>query len=158
MCKHGSIVCKLCPCLPKGLANSARMRTIVATALQRKYLQTELILWILGWSLAIVNKETFISIEKAAKEMGLALNENKTKFMAQNDPVCSFLMHNRSFMNELYNFEVVTSLVDTTQMYFYYATCFGHIGTIIRQFQHMNTTVIEDHQCGSILVWIGHMM
>jgi hypothetical protein len=47
---------------------------------------------------------------------------------------------------------------DTTKLYFYYATCFGHIGTIIRQFQYMNTTVIEDHQYGSILVRIGHMM
>jgi hypothetical protein len=35
-------------------------------------------------SLAVV-KETFISMEKAAKEMELTINENKTKFMALND-------------------------------------------------------------------------
>jgi hypothetical protein len=46
MCKHGLIVCKLCPCLSKGPTNSARMRTIVTAALQEQYLQTELILWI----------------------------------------------------------------------------------------------------------------
>jgi hypothetical protein len=46
MRKRGSIVCKLRPCLPKGPANFARMRTIVTAALQRQYLQTELILWI----------------------------------------------------------------------------------------------------------------
>jgi hypothetical protein len=33
-------------CLPKGPTNSARMRTVVTTALQRQYLQTEFILWI----------------------------------------------------------------------------------------------------------------
>jgi hypothetical protein len=46
MCKRGSIVCKLCLCLLKGPTNSARVRTIVTTMLQRQYLQTELILWI----------------------------------------------------------------------------------------------------------------
>jgi hypothetical protein len=46
MRKRGSIVRKLNPCLPKGLTNSARMRTIVTAALQRQYLQTELIFWI----------------------------------------------------------------------------------------------------------------
>jgi hypothetical protein len=46
MRKRNSIVCKLCPCLPKGATNSARMRTVVTAALQRQYLQTELILWI----------------------------------------------------------------------------------------------------------------
>jgi hypothetical protein len=46
MRKRGSIVCKLCPCLPKGPTNSTCMRTLVAAALQQQYLQTELILWI----------------------------------------------------------------------------------------------------------------
>jgi hypothetical protein len=46
MRKHGSIVRKLCPCLPNGPINSAHMGTIVTTALQQQYLQTELILWI----------------------------------------------------------------------------------------------------------------
>jgi alpha-N-acetylglucosamine transferase len=46
MRKRGSIVCKLRPRLPKGTTNSARKRTIVTAALQRQYLQTELILWI----------------------------------------------------------------------------------------------------------------
>jgi hypothetical protein len=65
---------------------------------------------IIGCSLAVV-KETFISIEKAAKEMGLTVNEKKTKFMALNDPVYSNLIHNLSFMIELYNFEVVTEFI-----------------------------------------------
>jgi hypothetical protein len=47
MHKHGSIVCKLHLYLPKGPTNSARIHTIVAAVLQRQYLQTELILWIL---------------------------------------------------------------------------------------------------------------
>jgi hypothetical protein len=42
----GSIVCKSCPCLPRGPTNSVRMCTIVTAALQQQYLQTELILWI----------------------------------------------------------------------------------------------------------------
>jgi hypothetical protein len=46
MHKRDSIVWKLRPCLPNGPTNSARMRTIVTAALQRQYLQTELILWI----------------------------------------------------------------------------------------------------------------
>jgi hypothetical protein len=46
MRKRGSIVCKLLPCLRRGPTNSARMRNIVTAALQRQYLQTELILWI----------------------------------------------------------------------------------------------------------------
>jgi hypothetical protein len=46
MRKSGSIVCKLRPCLPTGPGYSARLRTIVTAALQRQYLQTELILWI----------------------------------------------------------------------------------------------------------------
>jgi hypothetical protein len=51
-------------------------------------------------------------MEKAAKEMGLTVNENKTKFMALiNDPAYSNLMYNRSFMTELYNFEVVTEFI-----------------------------------------------
>jgi hypothetical protein len=50
---------------------------------------------ITGRSLAVV-KETFISMEKAAKEMGLTVNENKTKFRALNDPAYSNLVHNRS--------------------------------------------------------------
>jgi hypothetical protein len=45
MCKHGLIVCKLRLCLPKGPTNSACMLTIVTTALQRQYLQMEIILW-----------------------------------------------------------------------------------------------------------------
>lgn len=44
MSKRGSIVCKWRPCLPKGPTNSARMCTIVTAALQRQYLQTEIIL------------------------------------------------------------------------------------------------------------------
>jgi sorting nexin-29 len=48
---------------------------------------------IIGRSLAVV-KETFISMEKAATEMGLTVNENKTKFMALNDPANSNLVHN----------------------------------------------------------------
>jgi hypothetical protein len=47
MRKCGSIVCNLRPCHLKGPTNSASMRTIVTAALQRQYLQTELILWIL---------------------------------------------------------------------------------------------------------------
>jgi hypothetical protein len=50
-------------------------------------------------------------MEKAAKEMGLTVNENKTKFIALNGPAYSNLMHNRSFMIELYNFVVVTEFV-----------------------------------------------
>jgi hypothetical protein len=46
MCKRGSIVCKSRPCRPKGPTNSAHMHTVVTAALQRQYLQTELILWI----------------------------------------------------------------------------------------------------------------
>jgi hypothetical protein len=46
MRKRDSIVRKWRPCLPKGPTNSARMRTIVTTELQRQYLQTELTLWI----------------------------------------------------------------------------------------------------------------
>jgi hypothetical protein len=45
MRKRGSIVCKLCQCLPQGSINSARMRIIVTAALQWQFLQTELILW-----------------------------------------------------------------------------------------------------------------
>jgi hypothetical protein len=43
--------------------------------------------------LAVV-KETFISMEKADKEIGLTVYENKTKFMALNDHAYSNLMHN----------------------------------------------------------------
>jgi hypothetical protein len=46
MRKRGSIVCKSLSCLPKGPTISARMRTVVTAALQRQYLQTEVILWI----------------------------------------------------------------------------------------------------------------
>jgi len=46
MRKHCSNVSKLCPCLDKELKNSARIRTIMTTALQRQYSQTELIFWI----------------------------------------------------------------------------------------------------------------
>jgi hypothetical protein len=46
MRKHGLIVCILCPCLPEGPTNSERMHNIATTVLQRKNLQTELILWI----------------------------------------------------------------------------------------------------------------
>jgi hypothetical protein len=38
-------------------------------------------------------------------------------------------------------YKMIIQTVDTTKMYFYYAPCFGHIGTIFRQFQYMNTTV-----------------
>jgi hypothetical protein len=54
MRKHGLIVCKLHPCLPKGPTNSARMRIIVTAVLQLQYLQTELILWI---RLVLTNSE-----------------------------------------------------------------------------------------------------
>jgi hypothetical protein len=46
-------------------------------------------------------------MEKADKEMGLTVNENETKFMAQNVPAYSNLMHNQSFMIQLHNFEFV---------------------------------------------------
>ena len=46
MRKHCSDVCKLRPCLNKESKNSARLRTIVTTALQRQYSQTERIFWI----------------------------------------------------------------------------------------------------------------
>jgi hypothetical protein len=46
VCKHCLDVCKLCPCLDKESKNSARMRTIVTTALQWQYSQTELTFWI----------------------------------------------------------------------------------------------------------------
>jgi len=46
MRKHCSNVCKLRPCLDKESKISARMNTIVTTALQRQYSQTELIFWI----------------------------------------------------------------------------------------------------------------
>jgi hypothetical protein len=49
--------------------------------------------FLIGRSLVVV-KETFIIMEKAAKEMGLTMNENKSKFMALNDPAYSKLMHN----------------------------------------------------------------
>jgi hypothetical protein len=55
----------------------------------------------------LIIQETFISVEKAVKEMGLTINENKTKFMALNDPACINLMHNRSFVTDSYNFEVM---------------------------------------------------
>jgi hypothetical protein len=38
---------------------------------------------------------------------------------------------------------MIRPTVVTTKMYFYYATCFGHMRIIIRQFQYMNTTVTE---------------
>jgi hypothetical protein len=50
-------------------------------------------------------------MEKAAKEMGLTINENKTKFMALNDLAYSNLTHNRSFVVDSYNFEVVTEFI-----------------------------------------------
>jgi hypothetical protein len=43
--------------------------------------------------------------------MGLTVNENKTKFMTLNDPAYSYLMNNRSFMIELYNFEAMTEFI-----------------------------------------------
>jgi hypothetical protein len=46
MHKHGLIAYKWHPCLPKGPTNSASMHTIMTTALQWQYLQTELISWI----------------------------------------------------------------------------------------------------------------
>jgi hypothetical protein len=46
MRKRDLIVCKWRPCLPNGPTKSAQMCTIVTAALQRQYLQTELILWI----------------------------------------------------------------------------------------------------------------
>jgi hypothetical protein len=50
-------------------------------------------------------------MEKAAKEMGLTVNENKTKFMAPNGPAYSNVMHNRNFMIELYNFDVMMEFI-----------------------------------------------
>jgi hypothetical protein len=50
-------------------------------------------------------------MEKAAKEMGLTINEIKTKFMALNDPACINLTHNRSFVIDSYNFEVMIEFV-----------------------------------------------
>jgi hypothetical protein len=55
----------------------------------------------IGRSLAIV-KETFLRMEKAAKEMGLIINQNETKFMALNNPAHSNLTHNRSFVIDSY--------------------------------------------------------
>ena len=46
MRKHCSNVCKLRPCLATESTNSAHMRTIVTSALQRQYSQTELTFWI----------------------------------------------------------------------------------------------------------------
>ena len=46
MRKHCSNVCKLRPYLATESTYSARMRTIVTAALQRRYSQTELIFWI----------------------------------------------------------------------------------------------------------------
>jgi len=46
MHKHCSNVCKLRPWLDKESKNSEHMRTIVTTALQRQYSQTELTFWI----------------------------------------------------------------------------------------------------------------
>ena len=46
MRKHCSNVCKLRPCLDKESKNSAHTRTIMTTALQRQYSQTELTFWI----------------------------------------------------------------------------------------------------------------
>jgi hypothetical protein len=65
---------------------------------------------IIGRSLAVV-KYTFISMEKAAKEVGLTINERKTKFVALNDPVYSDLTHTRSFAIDSYNFEVATEFI-----------------------------------------------
>jgi len=45
MRKHCSNICKLRPCLATETTNSASMRAIVTTALQRQYSQTELIFW-----------------------------------------------------------------------------------------------------------------
>jgi hypothetical protein len=65
---------------------------------------------IIGRSLEVV-KETFISMEKAAKEMGLTINENKTKFVALNDPAYLYLTYKRSFFVDSYNFEVATEFI-----------------------------------------------
>ena len=46
MRKQCSNICKFHPCLATESTNLARMHTIVTTALQRQYLQTELIIWI----------------------------------------------------------------------------------------------------------------
>jgi len=46
MCKHCSKVCKLHLCLATESTNSACKHTIVTTALQQHYSQTELIFWI----------------------------------------------------------------------------------------------------------------
>jgi len=48
------------PCLDKESKNSAHTRTIVTTALQRQYSQTELIFWI---SLVIVARDKWISLK-----------------------------------------------------------------------------------------------
>jgi hypothetical protein len=65
---------------------------------------------IIGRSLAVV-KGTFISMEKAAKEMELTINVKKTKFVALNDPAYSNLTHNLSFVIDSYNSEVVMEFI-----------------------------------------------
>jgi hypothetical protein len=50
-------------------------------------------------------------MEKAAKEMGLTINEKITKFMALIDPTYSNLTHNRRFVIDSYNFEVMTECI-----------------------------------------------
>jgi hypothetical protein len=55
----------------------------------------------------------------------------------------SGIVTDRMYFNNMY--KMIRPTVDTTKMYFYYATCFGHIRTIIRQFHYMNTTVIAGY-------------
>jgi hypothetical protein len=64
MRKRGSIVCKWRPCLPKGPTNSAQMCIIVNAALQRQYLQTELILWIRLVSIYIYGSTALVDFDR----------------------------------------------------------------------------------------------
>jgi hypothetical protein len=50
-------------------------------------------------------------VERAAKEIWLTINENKTKFIALNYAACTNLMHNQSFITDSYNSEVVMECI-----------------------------------------------
>jgi hypothetical protein len=60
-------------------------------------------IFIIECSLAVV-KATFISMEKAAKEIELTVSENRTEFMALNDPAYSNL-------TQLYNLGAVAEFI-----------------------------------------------
>jgi hypothetical protein len=50
-------------------------------------------------------------MEKAAMEMRLTLNENKSKFMALNNPVSLNLTNNQSCIIDSYNFEILMEFI-----------------------------------------------